>query len=84
MNLIGMGLLCSRGRGVDAFRQALRDGWQEPSSLTFKGRTLPVHQVDLERIEDKTVLKKLRRADKLSKMSVLAAMDAVARQRAGR
>lgn len=78
MNLIGMGLLCSRGRGVDAFRQALRDGWQEPSSLTFKGRTLPVHQVDLERIQDKTVLKKLRRADKLSKMSVLAAMDAVA------
>lgn len=77
MNLIGMGLLCSRGRGVDAFRQALKDGWQQPSSISFKGRTLPVHQVDLERIEDRTVLKKLRRADKLSKMAVLAAMDAV-------
>jgi 3-oxoacyl-[acyl-carrier-protein] synthase II len=78
MNLIGMGLLCSRGRGVEAFRQALTDGWQEPSSISFKGRTLPVHLVDMEKTQDKTVLKKLRRADKLSKMAVLAAMDAVA------
>jgi 3-oxoacyl-[acyl-carrier-protein] synthase II len=78
MNLVGMGLLCSRGRGVDAFRQALKDGWRAPSPLSFRGRTLPVHPVDLEAVPDKAVLKKLRRADKLSKMAVLAAADAVA------
>jgi 3-oxoacyl-[acyl-carrier-protein] synthase II len=33
--------------------------------------------VDLEKIQDRTVLKQLRRADKLSKMAVLAATDAV-------
>lgn len=39
---------------------------------------IPCYRVDLERIPDRAVLKKLRRADKLSKMAVLAATDAVA------
>ncbi len=78
MNVLGIGVLFSGGRGIDALRQALTAGWREPTCMTIKGRTVPVYRVDLERIQDKTVLKKLRRSDKLSKMAVLAATDALA------
>ncbi len=78
MNVLGIGVLFSRGRGIDALRRALIAGWQEPACVTIKDRTVPVYRVDLERIRDKTVLRKLRRSDKLSKMAVLAATDAVA------
>jgi 3-oxoacyl-[acyl-carrier-protein] synthase II len=74
----GIGVLFSRGRGIEAFRRALHEGWREPSAVTVKGRTLPAYLVDLERIQDRAILKKLRRSDKLSKMAVLAASDAVA------
>lgn len=77
MNLVGMGLLSSRGRGVAAFRQALQEGWRAPGTIEVNGRSVPAYQVDLEGPEEKAVLKKLRRADKLSKMAVLASIDAV-------
>ena len=77
MNVQGIGLLCSRGRGIHAFQQALLEGWREPARVTIKDRQVPVHTVDLEHVQDKGVLKKLRRSDKLSKMAVLAATDAV-------
>ncbi len=78
MNVLGIGVIFSGGRGIDALRQALTAGWREPASTMIKGRTVPVYRVDLERIQDKTVLKKLRRSDKLSKMAVMAAIDALA------
>lgn len=74
MNITGIGILFSGGRGVEAFRQRLRAGWQAPE----QGMNAPRFGVDLERVPDKAVLKKLRRSDKLSKMAVLAAADAVA------
>jgi 3-oxoacyl-[acyl-carrier-protein] synthase II len=78
MNILGMGLICSRGRGLETFEQALTDGWREPGRVTIGKVSMPVMLVDLERTGDKAVLKKLRRSDKLSKMAVLAATDAVA------
>ncbi len=78
MKIHGIGLLFAGGRGVDSFRQALSSGWREPASVMVKDRPIPVYGVNLERIQDKTVLKKLRRSDKLSKMAVLAATDAIA------
>ena len=78
MKIIGIGTLFSGGRGIDAFQQALAKGWQAPSPLACRDRTLPAYQVDLDGMADRTVLKKLRRADKLSKIAVVAASDAVA------
>jgi 3-oxoacyl-[acyl-carrier-protein] synthase II len=83
MNILGIGILFGRGRGVESYRQALEAGWQEPAVVSVKDRKLPVYQVDLERVQDKAVLKKLRRSDKLSKMAVLAAADAFADSRLG-
>jgi 3-oxoacyl-[acyl-carrier-protein] synthase II len=77
MNIIGMGLVFSGGRGVDAFRRSLQNGWRPPQAVTIGKRDVPAFLVDLDRIQDKSVFKKLRRADKLSKMAVLAATDAV-------
>ncbi len=77
MKIMGMGTVFSGGRGLDEFQLALKDGWREPASVTVGKSCVPAHLVDLERIQDKAVLKKLRRSDKLSKMAVLAATDAV-------
>jgi 3-oxoacyl-[acyl-carrier-protein] synthase II len=81
MNILGTGIIFSRGIGITALENALRDGWQQPSEIDVpgaEGRKRPVYQVDLDAVTDRTLLKKLRRADKLSKMSVLAAADALA------
>ncbi len=77
MNILGMGLVFSGGRGIEAFNQSLQNGWKPPKAVTIGKSNVPVFLVDLERIQDKSALKKLRRADKLSKMAVLAATDAV-------
>src|SRR5574337_325348 len=78
MNILGIGVLFTGGRGIGSFRQALLNGWREPAPVAIRGRTVPVYSVSLERIQDKAILKKLRRSDKLSKMAVLAATDAIA------
>lgn len=81
MNILGTGIIFSRGLGATALANALKDGWVNPSEveiLRTEGRKRPVYQVDLDAVPDRTLLKKLRRADKLSKMSVLAAADALA------
>jgi 3-oxoacyl-[acyl-carrier-protein] synthase II len=77
MNIQGIGILFCRGRGIESFQQALTTGWQAPSLVTIKDRSFPAYQVDLDRVSDKAIIKKLRRSDKLSKMAVLAASDAV-------
>lgn len=76
MKILGIGILFGRGRGVASYQQALEAGWQEPV-VSVKDRKLSAYQVDLERMPDKAVLKKMRRSDKLSKMAVLAAADAL-------
>jgi 3-oxoacyl-[acyl-carrier-protein] synthase II len=81
MNILGTGCLFTQGLGVSSLERALRKGWQEPGQVDvprMEGATRPVYQVDLDAVPDRTLLKKLRRADKLSKMSVLAAAEALA------
>jgi 3-oxoacyl-[acyl-carrier-protein] synthase II len=81
MNILGTGIIFSQGMGISALESALLTGWQKPSEIDvprLEGRKRHVYQVDLDTVPDRTLLKKLRRADKLSKMSVLAAADALA------
>jgi 3-oxoacyl-[acyl-carrier-protein] synthase II len=80
MNILGTGIIFSQGMGCDELGHALRNGWQKPSEVAVprsEGATRQVYQVDLDTVPDRTLLKKLRRADKLSKMAVLAAADAL-------
>lgn len=76
MNVLGTGLVCARGRGKDA----LDGGWQPPSfvEVPFRKEPFPVYAVAAETLKDRAVLGGMRRADRFSKMAVLAAYDAVA------
>jgi len=81
MNILGMGILSTRGLGVAAWENALNEGWRAPSAIGIPGEPggqRSAYLVDLDTVADRTLLKKLRRADKLSKISVLAAADALA------
>lgn len=72
MNLLGIGAVFARGRGVAALRTALLEGWRVPAAP-------PEHTVPAEALADRTVLgATLRRADRFSRMAVLAAADALA------
>jgi 3-oxoacyl-[acyl-carrier-protein] synthase II len=80
VRVIGVGALFARGRGVGCLEEALREGWVAPSRrplVSPAGRTIPIYVVEEKTIVDKAVLKKMRRADRFSKMAVLAAWDAV-------
>ncbi len=80
MYVLGIGVVFSGGRGIEQFERVLKEPWHElPSSGVSDGA--PAYQVDLEAIKDKkdkSILSKIRRSDKFSKMSVLAASDAIA------
>jgi 3-oxoacyl-[acyl-carrier-protein] synthase II len=81
MNILGIGCISSRGLGVESLELALRSGWQKPGDAeapAIAGGKSPAFLVDLDTVRDKSALKKIRRSDKLSKMSVLAAVDALA------
>jgi 3-oxoacyl-[acyl-carrier-protein] synthase II len=81
MNISGVGIIFSRGVGVTNLEKALVQGWQEPEAVPIPrcaGQSTPVYQVNLDKVADKTLLKKIRRSDKLSKMCVVAAADACA------
>lgn len=76
MNILGIGTIFSGGRGVDRFKAALESGSSNVSETISKGRTLHAHRVSLDGITDGAI-KKIRRADRISKMSVLAASEAM-------
>ncbi|MDA8430411.1 MAG: beta-ketoacyl synthase N-terminal-like domain-containing protein [Geobacteraceae bacterium] len=81
MKILGTGIIFTRGQGIGVLENSLRSGWVKPAEMDVprtEGNTRPVYQVDLDAVQDRSLLKKLRRADKLSKMSVLAAADALA------
>jgi 3-oxoacyl-[acyl-carrier-protein] synthase II len=81
MNILGIGVLFSQGLGIASLENALHDGWREPAEVLGpqrEGQKATAYQVNLDAITDKTLLKKIRRSDKLSKMCVLAAADALA------
>jgi len=80
MNILGIGIVFNRGRGIESLKNALNQGWQKPDETEVshsKGKKSLVYQVDLQTISDRTLLKKMRRADKLSRMAVLSASDAI-------
>ena len=77
MNILGIGIIFSRGRGIDCFEKAIYEGWRAPSEVEIKGKKSFAYQVDPQTISDKTLLGKMRRSDKLSKMAVLSASDAL-------
>jgi len=74
MKIGGIGQVSTCGRGVDLLDQALKAGWQEPSK-GIKDQTSCAYLVNPATLKDKS--KKTRRADKFSKMAVIAAQDAI-------
>jgi 3-oxoacyl-[acyl-carrier-protein] synthase II len=80
MNVAGIGVVFARGRGIGTFEEALRHGWIPPrrrEAPASSEKTMPVYFVEEKTMKDKAVLQKMRRADRFSKMAVLAAVDAV-------
>ena len=80
VNVAGIGVVFARGRGIGSLEEALRTGWVAPSRKPVASspeKMIPVYSVEEKTITDKAVLKKMRRADRFSKMAVLAAWDAV-------
>jgi 3-oxoacyl-[acyl-carrier-protein] synthase II len=80
MKIAGIGLICSRGLGMGRFGKALEEGWQMPGETPahwLKGEKTPAYLVNFDSVPDKTLLKKIRRSDAVSKMTVLAAADAL-------
>jgi 3-oxoacyl-[acyl-carrier-protein] synthase II len=81
MKIAGIGMISTRGLGIDSLEKALQTGWQKPGDAAAHpviGGTLPAYLVDLNTASVKALLKKVRRSDSLSKMSVVAASDALA------
>jgi 3-oxoacyl-[acyl-carrier-protein] synthase II len=79
MNITGIGVVTTRGRGLTALGQALEQGWVPPVAVETRGLPaggLPVYAVPAEALADRVVLAKARRADRFTRMSVLAAADA--------
>jgi 3-oxoacyl-[acyl-carrier-protein] synthase II len=81
MKIAGIGIINSRGLGMAGFENSLTSGWQKPGEMNARwlsGEKAPAYLVDFTAVPDKTLLKKIRRSDAVSKMSVLAAGDALA------
>ena len=78
MHLTGLGIVFAGGRGVDALAQSLTSGWRPPEMRAVPGRAepLPVYAVPAAALEDKITLGKARRADRFTRLALLAAADA--------
>ncbi len=69
----GIGLICASGRGLDKFEQALKTQWPAPA-VSKEGRK--AYRIAPEDLVDRDVLKNAKRADRFSRLAVLAAHDA--------
>jgi hypothetical protein len=77
--IAGMGVLFCRGRGHEAIGRAADEGWLPPTLVAapfHPSGSAPAYPVDLARFGDKGLLSRMRRADRLSQLTVLAAGDA--------
>lgn len=72
MFISGIGIIFTRGRGINCFENALKQGWVGP---LWTG-SFPAYRVAKETLSDAALSKRIRRADKFSKMAVLSAFDA--------
>ena len=80
MKIAGIGMIFAQGLGIDSLEKALQNGWRKPAEVAVHpviGGTLPAYLVDLTATPVKAMLKKVRRSDTLSRMSVVAATDAL-------
>jgi 3-oxoacyl-[acyl-carrier-protein] synthase II len=78
----GIGIVSACGRGTDSLRAALGSGWRPPALAAVSGgRELPVYPVPAGALDDKSLGRKVRRADRLAKLAVFAAADALAEAR---
>jgi len=76
--LNGLGIVAATGRGLDSLRSALQTGWCPPVTIPLPdGRDLPVYPIPPGVLEDKSFGRKVRRADRLAKMAVFSAADAL-------
>jgi 3-oxoacyl-[acyl-carrier-protein] synthase II len=80
MKICGTGIVFSGGRGLPALETILTSGAVPPSLITvpFQKAPFPVYAVAPEILKDRAALGEMRRADRFSKMTTLAAYDAVA------
>ena len=72
MFISGIGIVFTRGRGIDSLEKALNQGWASPSLTGL----IPTYRVSQETLTDTSLSKKIRRADRFSRMAVLSAVDA--------
>ena len=80
MKIAGIGMIFTEGLGINSLEKALKNGWRKPGEAATHpviGTTLPAYLVDLNATSVKALLKKVRRSDALSRMSVAAASDAL-------
>ncbi len=70
----GMGVISARGRGLESFEQALKKGWVEPT-ISEDGRK--AYRIPKDALIDNKILKRTRRADRFSRITVLAACDTI-------
>lgn len=76
--LNGLGIVATTGRGVDSLRSSLQSGWRPPATIPLPdGRDLPAYPIPHGALEDKSFGRKVRRADRLAKMAVFSAADAL-------
>lgn len=73
MRVLGVGVVSVCGRGIDAFRRT-----DEARPFIEEDFGIRVCRLSEESLKDRNVLKGMRRADRFSKMAVLAAHDAYA------
>ncbi|MFH1147753.1 MAG: beta-ketoacyl synthase N-terminal-like domain-containing protein [Pseudomonadota bacterium] len=80
MYLLRMGIVFAGGCGVSSFEEALARGRKEAAATgadTSDRSRVFAYRVDLESASNRHILTKIRRSDRLSKMAVLAAAEAL-------
>ncbi len=80
MDIQGIGIISSVGRGIEGFAEALQKRPAKPNISMYSSvsqKEIPVFNVDDSVLKDRNVLKNSRRSDRFCKMAVLAAWDAL-------
>ena len=79
MYISGIGTIGAFGRGIESLKNVLLQGGISPVFKEVHGisKPVPVYSVKKEDIKEKALSRKMRRADKFSKMAVIAAFDAL-------
>lgn len=78
MEISGIGVVFSGGAGKGRFEDALKRGWRPPpEKQDADGPLRRAYRVGAETLSGNELFKKMRRSDRLSKMAVLAASEAL-------